>query len=685
MVELDPIPLADDDGTPARGVAPELTSQQRRRRPSREAVDRPRAPLLSLGFLLVISLAHGFAIWRGMGGREGLANSWPLWRDDHPLYYHSALVTRAFLQQSGTTAGYDPYFMAGYPKSVIFPASSTLPEVVVWAFGGGRPELAYKIYVFASAAALPWIVALAAWSFRLRARGAALAVVFFLLYLWTDFPINYAAFGMLPYLLAIPLALLALGTFVGFLTEGGVIRWVWAGVLLSCAFLVHLTTAMILVPAGALAYLAATAGGKKGGDVANGPAAGSAGGISLGRHLMVWLLPVIVLAANAFWWLPGLWLAATKGDSGFVLAHSSEHVSTRLLQIVTVEAEMQAFLIGMSLPGFAFLLHQSRVRCVALGGFCLAGFFWGYLAGAFPSLDFLQPGRHTYALFSGLAVAAGAGLDGILRRLRGSERTPRLDHWAVAALLLIGLRVLGPPLLLSLQGRLWTGEPFLSSRPSQRLLWVVDRVRAHLKPGERLLYEEGGKDLPGIPDPYQRGRFSGLLPERTKVELIGGPYLHAALTTNFTQFGEGKLFGKENWDRDDFVKYARLYRPAAILCWSPRARRFCQSNPDLITVLDDDGALLLGKVQGFEGDTIDGKAKVSAEAGKLVVREMSPGLDGSIVLRYHFVPNLRVKPSIPLEPRLEEGDPVPFIALRPPPGIQEVELEMTVPFAWLGE
>ena len=207
----------------------------------------------------------------------------------------------------------------------------------------------------------------------------------------------------------------------------------------------------------------------------------------------------------------------------------------------------------------------------------------------------------------------------------------------------------------------------------------MDRVKTHVKPGERLLYEEGGKDLPGIPDPYQRGRFSGLLPERTGVELIGGPYLHAALTTNFTQFGEGALFGKTDWDRDDFVRYARLYRPAAILCWSPRARRFCRTNPDLITILDDDGTLLLGRVLGFEGDTIEGKAKVTAEPGRLVVREMSPGLDGSIVLRYHSVPSLRVRPPIPLEPRREEGDPVPFIGLRPPPGIQEVELEMVAP------
>jgi hypothetical protein len=333
------------------------------------------------------------------------------------------------------------------------------------------------------------------------------------------------------------------------------------------------------------------------------------------------------------------------------------------------------------LPGLVLLVRQSRIRGTALAGFCGAGLFWGYLAGGFQFLDFLQPGRHTYACYSALALAGGAGLDAFFLRLRGGGAgASRLDRWALAAALVIGLRVLGPSLFESLRERLWAGEPFLSSRPSSRLLWVIDRVQTHVKQGERLLYEEGGKGLAGIPDPFQRGRFSGLLPERAGVELIGGPYLHAALTTNFTQFGEGALFGKTDWDREHFVKYARLYRPSAILCWSPRARRFCRSNPDLITVLDDDGSVLIGTVHGFEGATIVGAAHVTAEPGRLHVRSMSPGVDGSIVLRYHSVPSLRARPPIPLDRRFEEGDPVPFIGLRPPPGTSEVDLEMVAPF-----
>lgn len=621
--------------------------------------------------IVVLASAHSLAIWIGMGGSAGLANGWPQWRDDHPLYFHSALVTRSFLAQSFTTAGYDPSFMAGYAKSVVFPASSALPELAVAASGGRRPELAYKIYVLVSAAAYPWLIAVAAFGFGLRGRPAALAVLAALVYLWTDWPINYVAFGMLPYFVGIPLALVATASFTRYLERRTIVRWLLAAILSSLAFLAHLTTAMVIAPAALLAYLAAAR--RRDPPVA----------LTWRAHLAVWLIPAVVLGANAFWWLPGLFLASTKGDSSFAFSHSGENLAVRLAHIFWSEPPIQPILLAVGLPGLVGLVRRAAVPGLALSGFCAAGMAWGYLAGASESLDFLQPGRQTFALYSGLAIAGAASLDHVVARvMAGPGRWDRLDRWGAVWALVLAVRILGPSVVgtvLFHLGLTPPGEPFLSSRPSPRLQWVVDRVKRHVKPGERLLYEEGGKDLPRIRDPYLHGRFSGLLPHRTGVELIGGPYLHVSLNTNFTQFGEGRLFGRTNWDRDFFVRYARLYRPSAILCWSPHARAFCRSHPDLIRIIEDDGTFLIARVEGFGGDTIRGRARVEATPGRLVVRDMVPDLDGSVVLRYHFVPCLKARSSVACEPELLEEDPVPFIRLRPSPGTREVELEMVLP------
>jgi hypothetical protein len=224
-------------------------------------------------------------------------------------------------------------------------------------------------------------------------------------------------------------------------------------------------------------------------------------------------------------------------------------------------------------------------------------------------------------------------------------------------------------------------EPFLSSRPTPRLRWLIDRVKTHLKPGDRLLYEEGGFAVPGEIDPWGDGRYSGLVPHYAPgVELLGGPYLHAALTTNFTQFGEGALFGRADWDRAHFDRFARMYRPTAIVCWGRRARAFCLANPDRVRVLDDDGAVLFGRVVGFEGFAVTGgTAKVEAGPGRLAVRVEPAEVDGRVVLRYHFAPRLAVtKGRARIEPVLMDGDPVPMIGARAEPGTSFV-IEMRWP------
>ncbi len=386
--------------------------------------------------------------------------------------------------------------------------------------------------------------------------------------------------------------------------------------------------------------------------------------LPVSRHVGFWAIGPVVLLANAFWWLPGYLLASTKGEGMFAMAHP-ESVLGRIVDILWDEAPSEPVLLGLGVAGLFVWARRSATAAAGLGGIVAAGFAWGYLAGYLRVLDPLQPGRHTYAFFTGACLAAGLFVDEMLLRLRAGGS--RLDRLAALALVLIGVRWMGPWVKISVR-ELLGGEgrrPFLSCRATPALLRIVDWVKLHVEPGERLLFEETGKTLRGQPDPFGMHHYSAILPSVAGVEVLGGPYLYATVTTNFTQFGEGKLFGKSDWGRDDFVRYAKLYRPAAILCWSPEARVFCLGNPDLIDVRENDGTLLLGRVRGFEGATIRGKADVSAGPNRIEVRNAVAGDDGLVVLRYHIVPLLVSDPPVAIEPVYLEDDPVPFLAFRP--------------------
>jgi hypothetical protein len=95
--------------------------------------------------------------------------------------------------------------------------------------------------------------------------------------------------------------------------------------------------------------------------------------------------------------------------------------------------------------------------------------------------------------------------------------------------------------------------------------------------------------------------------------------------------------------------------------------------------VEDDGTVLIGRVEGYGGDVIEGAAEVEVVAGRIRVQGMSPGLDGSVVLRYHSVPYLRARPPVDWDSVDREDDPVPFIRLRPAPGTRDVELELRFP------
>jgi hypothetical protein len=184
------------------------------------------------------------------------------------------------------------------------------------------------------------------------------------------------------------------------------------------------------------------------------------------------------------------------------------------------------------------------------------------------------------------------------------------------------------------------------------------------------------------------------LPYLTGVEVLGGPYLKAGIKTNFTQFGEGRLFGRDEWSSAFFDRYAGYYRPTAIICWSPVAVAFCQAHPELVEIIARNDRLLptvdpttgrrvlvtstviFGKIGGSPGKFVRGRGRIRAEPGRLIIDEaIADELDGLVVLSYHNVPRLRSTPPLRIESVKLGDDPVGFIGFRPPRGRFVLEMD----------
>ncbi len=607
---------------------------------------------LARALIVVLCSLHGLAIWWGLGGRAGLTNGWPLWRDDHPLYYHTALVTRSFLKIFVDDRRLRPQLHGGLCQERRFPV------VVDTTRTGGRgirrqpprvrlQDLCADLGGGGSLADRPGVRPVASSRGGSGDRRLARSALHL-----DRLPDQLRDLGMLPYFLAIPVGLAATGAFARFLVKRRNVQLARRngpdepGVSLFTS-----PRPWSIVPAAALAYVAASfaesavlpapiARSTAPGGHSDSPVLGasssadsmvSPGGLDDSGH-RAGGQRVLVAAGD---------LAGLDEGRERLRVHPSRGGGRRLVADRRIpESPVQSILLAAGLPGLFLiwrrepsaglgLLRILRCRAVlGIPGRSVRGRSISCSPGGTPTLATrrwrLPAGRARRAV----AASSGrfAGVDHLDRWVMAGLPCSVFACWAIRSI--VGSTrpesssVCGASCLVRCVGssrscraarrRACSGSSTVSSATSS--------------PASDCCMKRGVKAFPAFADPFQGGRFSGLLPERTGVEVIGGPYLHASLKTNFTQFGEGKLFGRADWDRAYFVRYAKLYRPSAILCWSPHARRFCQENPDLVKVLEDDGTVLIGRVVGFEGDFIEGGGRVEAAPGRIRVTTCPPAL-----------------------------------------------------------
>lgn len=616
-----------------------------------------------------LALLHGLFCWKMVGGWAGLMGPWPFLYDDHSFQYYYAVTASDYLRQSGTTAGYDPFFMSGYAKTILFPSSSTLAEWLVFLASPFSPAVVYKWYVFIAAAAWPWLMWAASRLWRPHptptapgspVAGTNLAVVFLgEAYFLTSVPGNYVLTGMVTFCLSAPLTLCAGGLLCRAWEQGRAGWWLAAAVAIAFCVLVHACSAVAMFAP----FLIALASG------------------SWRRRAILIAIAAATFVVNAHWIVPGWLLRSTLGTTATGIGFINPNVIERLGEFAGQAPWIETFLLFAAIGGLWTWPRSLTIPWRLLVAALLSTFFLGYLAGWFRSLDFLQPGRYTLYFFTWSTIPAA---NAVVRMIAGSGgRAIRAASVGLVMLTAGMIALLWQMELRSLADwRAFLHRPSALAHVPKIHEALLGQLRRLVQPGHRVLFEERNRGITNdvgekLPDRIGHYRVAPLIPLWTGASVIGGPYLYTHLETNFSQFGDGRLFGKASWKIEDFRRYVELYDLEWIVVWSPAWRQFVQNHPEAFeTEVVIDRFYCVAKIRRSpeQNSVRVGKAFVQARTGLLRIRRRELR-NGRVVLPFHWTPRLRTEPPCEIAPLWLLDDPVPFIELVDPPNEVRIWLD----------
>jgi len=619
---------------------------------------------------------------------------------DHAIHeYHGALGAR-FAREAGTTWGYDPFFMAGYPETPVWDSSSN-PSILFNLLGGAgagdyRP---YKVGLFA--ASLLGLVAIAAGGSAagLRAGEVAAATALAWLYFWGGFPNSLWRSGLFAFVSASSGVGLLLGLCVLF--DRRPTRGVWLALTVvgSGLFFVHVT-APILAGGGAVAFYATVAR----------------------RHGRRWHAGVIgaagVTAASNLFWLVPLWrFREIRVGSGYFMTTNSARFLFDYYLEPSVDSRLGLVLLGAGAVGLiAWWSDGRRPAAAAYGGsiavlVLLTGFgsLWG-------PTQTLEPLRFRVSFCLLLAVPAGSAL------VRGSARLAKAIGGGRRGRIVTGLALL---VVIGIWGTndsrvfrtSWTSlvvrRPLVVGVPDEGRS-LVDWLRANTDISARILFEDQLRLLEGT-DP-ESVHWTPLLPSLLGGDarlFLGGVYQMAFIEHNqIAAFGDFTLGNRpiDEWSSAEVAAYADRYNVGWVACWSPLSRFWFDRYPGARRVatlprhatpgrpvstnehewramfrraglevarrymVEGEGTYAIYRLARPHAYFLRGSGRiVSVAPNRVELADVEPD-GGAAILSLHWLDTWRSDPPVTLGPEPMPPDPVDFVRIEAPGRIPRLVL-----------
>jgi hypothetical protein len=562
-------------------------------------------------------------------------NDRPVVTLDHSFHYYQVFRAKEVFWDTLRFDRYDPYFMAGYPGGTIFDLDVKGAEAFCAVVPFVDAARALKLFILcAYISMVPSIY----WGSRMQGFKIEESVFGLLVFLaWWHWGRPYAGdfryAGMFSFVFATHLCFLLVGLLRRALRGHMTKTFIGLG---PVAFLIHPTSVVMLPVPFAVAI---------GADR---------------RHLTrrkwfvfaAWCIAIVFI--NAVWLEPFfryLWMKTTT-EAYYQIEGWRGLARVLVKPTCTIALAM----IALGVVGTVAMAAQRRLS-KGLPAAVGAAFLFG-LAGAgvyLPGINQLEPGRFLFAAFVFLAPLAGVGtrlvVDAALAVVRGDRLRRRLRATVIVTLAISVL-----PLSL-LESKSFYKHTVRTTLPPA-VASLVEAISSRIESPGRLMIE----DCEAMH--YGDVHLPALLPLRTGVEQIGGPYPHTFLLYYFTSFRWEETFGRpmDHWTLESLRPYLDLYDVRWVLTATTRSTRLMSDLLGRPPAWSQPPYAFWG-VEGDRGPAAPGRPVIEASINRLEV-SCDAGSAG-YVLDYHWVPGLRSSGAAHISPVHRLDDLVPFIFVEP--------------------
>jgi hypothetical protein len=639
---------------------------------------------------------------------QKLVNDEPVVSVDHAIHLYHGYLGAKFLKEHGSSWGYDPYFMAGYPKTPVYDSSSGPAELFQLLAGGTYSPRAYKIGTFSLVALVPFTIALASWGYGMRLAAVLFATTWSVWFWWAGFADTLVRTGLVAFVWGSAVAVLVPALLLRWCAVPRFANWLLLALLASLGIQAHSIFALMAAVPLAAGYAWITL-------------VGCTAELDGNRrpgwrwHAATWLALAFALAATCAWWWPLIKFLPLKTASDIFMQHRGDPLDPVPLRIVklalmyylTADAFVPLLLLLFGMIGLVRWCVSGRGLQGAMLGSQIAGLALLTFAGSqWQATRNLEPLRFQVPLGLALCLAAGEGVSVVVqglapRRLWGTK-TVKLT-WALSVLVLaLAAAVTFPSLWwtrVGLDGKFCPASSWRSTanrlhavQPlavglEPEMVELADWIRSNCDGSARILFEDQLRLLENLnPSAPESIHWTPLLPVLTGREFVGGLYHLAFIPHRRAAFGDWSLAGRNvrEWSADELQGLFEQYNIGWAITWSRASplkqgadylmplstdilgrMPFCEPVAKIRrhTTREDEAEYAIFRVHRTPNYFAKGRGRVvRADFNRIELANIEPD-QGEIVLRYHWQEEFAADPPVPLTRANSPGDSVGFIRI----------------------